>query len=564
MTTNKLTTGALTLGGYTILDMMPEHLSVEEDHLGAGVFVRAIAERAASRCVFSLGTMPLLRRFAACYRDDLFFVTPRVGTCIAEIPVETQFLVGELEGGAFVVVLPILDPPFRTALEGNAQDELLLVAETGDRALVGSALTGVFIAVGDDPYALMASAAKSVMARMQTGRLREEKPLPRFVEHFGWCTWDAFYQDVSLDKVREGLESFRAGGVQPTFLILDDGWQPVRTFPAGEKRLTAFAANEKFPGDLAPTVAMAKGKYGIESFFVWHALLGYWGGVDPDAFPQYRVANVAQTFSPGIWHYRSQQANEANVYLNGLVTPDAVHRFYQDYHRHLRLQGVDGVKIDCQAVLEVLGDGQGGRLALMRAYHEALEGSVQTQLLGEVINCMSCSTDMLYSALNSTVTRSSTDFMPRKPETQGLHVYTNALASYWMGEFVHPDWDMFQSAHPAGAFHAAARAISGGPVYVSDKPDAHDFALLRKLVLSDGTVLRAQEPGRLTRDCLLHDPTQEDLLLKIFTRNRYGGVVGAFNAQHHAAADAQRSLPGVVRPSDVEGLVGEDFIVYAH
>ena len=31
-----------------------------------------------------------------------------------------------------------------------------------------------------------------------------------------------------------------------------------------------------------------------------------------------------------------------------------------------------------------------------------------------------------------------------------------------------PDWDMFQSAHPAAALHAAARAVSGGAVYVSD------------------------------------------------------------------------------------------------
>ena len=32
----------------------------------------------------------------------------------------------------------------------------------------------------------------------------------------------------------------------------------------------------------------------------------------------------------------------------------------------------------------------------------------------------------------------------------------------------------------------SARAISGGPVYVSDKPGSHDFDLLRKLVLPDG------------------------------------------------------------------------------
>ncbi len=47
-----------------------------------------------------------------------------------------------------------------------------------------------------------------------------------------------------------------------------------------------------------------------------------------------------------------------------------------------------------------------------------------------------------------------------------------------------------------------ARAISGGAVYVSDKPGEHDFELLKALVLEDGSVLRALLPGRPTRDAL--------------------------------------------------------------
>ena len=53
------------------------------------------------------------------------------------------------------------------------------------------------------------------------------KPLPAFVDQFGWCTWDAFYQEVSHEKVREGLESFRRAASRPKLLILDDGWQSV-------------------------------------------------------------------------------------------------------------------------------------------------------------------------------------------------------------------------------------------------------------------------------------------------------------------------------------------------
>ena len=84
----------------------------------------------------------------------------------------------------------------------------------------------------------------------------------------------------------------------------------------------------------------------------------------------------------------------------------------------------------------------------MRRYREALEGSVQTHFLGDLINCMSCANEMIYSALNSNIIRSFTDFWPTRPESHGLHLYANAQNSMWIGEFLHPDWDMFQSDSP--------------------------------------------------------------------------------------------------------------------
>ena len=76
---------------------------------------------------------------------------------------------------------------------------------------------------------------------------------------------------------------------------------------------------------------------------------------------------------------------------------------------------------------------------------------------------------------------------------------------------------MFHSKHSAAALHAAARTLSGGAVYVSDFPGAHDFDLLRRLVLPDGGILRARLPGRPTRDCLFADPLRDGrTLLKVW------------------------------------------------
>lgn len=138
--------------------------------------------------------------------------------------------------------------------------------------------------------------------------------------------------------------------------------------------------------------------------------------------------------------------------------------------------------------------------------------------------------------------------------------------SVFLGEVVFPDWDMFQSAHPAAGLHAAARAVGGCAVYVSDAPGKHDSALLRRLVLPDGGVLRALLPGRPTVDCLFSDVARDGrTALKIWNRNAQTGVVGCFNCQGsfwdsatHQFVRLERGCVAVtarVSPADVPGFV---------
>ena len=77
-----------------------------------------------------------------------------------------------------------------------------------------------------------------------------------------------------------------------------------------------------------------------------------------------------------------------------------------------------------------------------------------------------------------------------------------------------------------------ARALSGGAVYVSDKPGEHDLPLLRQLVLPDGRILRGLLPGRPTRDALFSDVLRDGRsLAKVWNANAYTGAVGVFHLQ---------------------------------
>ena len=558
-----LRNGTLWRDGIPVLQGIPDAFSIVTDPTGTGVFLKLTVKDMSSNLHSPLGSIDRMRRFTSCRRSEPFWMKPAAGTSHDDVQLETQWLLAETESGDCVMLVPLIDGIFRYSLGGNSSG-LTLYGESNDPFTIGTGGVALFVAVGHDPYALTESGARAVMAKLGTGKLRREKPSPDFLDLFGWCTWDSFYREVSADKVRTGLASFAAGGVEPRFLILDDGWQDYRKMATGEERLVSLAANQRFGGDLTPTVKVAKEEFKVKIFFVWHTMIGYWSGVDGKSLPSYGVRDIPRSYGPGILKFEPHLNVQYWGSLAGLVPADQIGKFFDDYHQRMKAQGVDGVKVDNQAVLEGLATGQGGAVALYRAYRDALEGSVVKHFNGRIINCMANAMETYYYSPRSTVIRTSIDFWPRRPETHGEHLYCNAQVGVWFGQFMQPDWDMFQSGHPMGSFHAAGRAVSGGPVYVSDTPDAHDFALLRKLVLSDGTVLRADNIGRPTRDCLFANVTRDPVLLKIFNYNRDSAVIGIFNANYHPAESASIKIAGSVSPSDAPDLKGEAFVAFAH
>ncbi|RAP77623.1 hypothetical protein DL346_03880 [Paenibacillus montanisoli] len=103
------------------------------------------------------------------------------------------------------------------------------------------------------------------------------------------------------------------------------------------------------------------------------------------------------------------------------------------------------------------------------------------------------------------------------------------------------------------------RAISGGPVYVSDRVGETNASALLPLILSDGRVLRADKPGVPTEDVLLVNPAETAVPLKIQSRTGDCGLLAAF----HIHADAA-PLEGELRLADITGLEDEAYAVYEH
>ena len=425
---------------------------------------------------------------------------------------------------------------------------------------------------------------------------------------------------------------------------------------------------------LSNLVKNVKADYGVKHILVWHTLTGYWGGVQVDEkegdkggdngynnthqstmskyLPSVTYADMTRTM-----HRMSvAQTLDLEPFHSlgiGLIDPSKIGLFYKDYHKNLRKMGVDGVKVDAQALIASLRGSKGGGYELASNYHTALKSSVGDIFGGRrkeeegkaavreidkriesgynvelnvdgnenimtnmekyedenenenendaevpmeypVIHCMGHSQGVLlslaalYDSLDHTldldiphnthssvkqtnthtrtriqqsnerarrapVIRGSDDFWPLDDASHGPHLYVNAFNSLLLSHIAVQDWDMFQSSlGRSSRMHACARAVSGGPVYVSDKPTEHDGDIINHLAFPDGSLPRCLRNARPPSRSLFLDPQeQSNTPLLLQNINPSGGlVIAAFNILG-AVLENDKDLFRLLQPSEI-------------
>ncbi|KAK7354018.1 hypothetical protein VNO80_19474 [Phaseolus coccineus] len=573
-----------------------------------GCFVGFHAEEPRSRHVAPLGKLRGIR-FMSIFRFKVWWSTQWVGSNGHEVEHETQMILldkNDSLGRPYVLLLPILQGSFRASLQPGLDEYVDVCVESGCTRVTASSFEScLYVHVGDDPFRLVREAAKEVRMHLGSFKLLEEKTAPAIIEKFGWCTWDAFYLKVHPSGVWEGVTGLVEGGCPPGMLLIDDGWQSichdedpvtdlegVNRTSAGEQmpcRLVKFEENYKFRDyrsvegcekGLGAFVRDLKERFrSVEQVYVWHALCGYWGGVRPEVPGMPEAKLVTPKLSQGLKMTMEDLAVDKIVNNGvGLVPPHLAHRLYEELHSRLESAGIDGVKVDVIHLLEMLSEEFGGRVELAKDYYKALTASVKKHFKGNgVIASMEhCNDFFLLGTETIALGRVGDDFWCTDPSgdpngtywLQGCHMVHCAYNSLWMGNFIHPDWDMFQSTHPCAEFHAASRAISGGPIYVSDCVGNHNFKLLKSLSLPDGSILRCQHYALPTRDSLFEDPLHDGkTMLKIWNLNKHTGVLGLFNCQgggwcpvtrrNKSASEFSHAVTCLASPQDIEWSNGK-------
>jgi len=202
-----------------------------------------------------------------------------------------------------------------------------------------------------------------------------------------------------------------------------------------------FSANPKgFPEGLDVAIGRIRKKYpAIQHIAVWHALLGYWGGISPHG----RLAKDYAT---------RQVLKSANVIAKGsdkmlVIDQPDVKRMYDDFYTFLNASGIDAVKTDAQFMLDEIQNAP-ARRDLTNTYTNTWISAQLRHFGGLAISCMSQTPTILFRCQLPTdipayPTRNSDDFFPHVEESHPWHIFCNAHNSIFTKHLnVLPDWDM--------------------------------------------------------------------------------------------------------------------------
>ncbi|TDZ40290.1 putative galactinol--sucrose galactosyltransferase 6 [Colletotrichum spinosum] len=364
---------------------------------------------------------------------------------------------------------------------------------------------------------------------------------PEWMENWydglGFCTWNALGQRLTDEKIFDAVDKLAENNIKVTSLIIDDNWQTIDYRGHGQFQhgWCEFEAEPKaFPKGLKATVAHIREKHPhIQHIAVWHALLGYWAGISPDGkiAKEYKTVEVIR-----------EDAERRNLPLGGKMTvvdKEDVGRFYNDFYKFLVDCGIDGVKTDAQFMTDTWVSAK-ARRELIDEYLDAWTISSLRHFSIKAISCMSQTPQILfYNQLPrnkpAILCRNSDDFFPEIPASHPWHVWTNAHNSLLTQHLnILPDWDMFQTVHDYSGFHAAARCVSGGPIYVTDVPGQHNLDLINQMT---GPTIRGKtvifRPSVVGKTIDAYTGYDDDGLLKV---GSYHGaavtgtpIMGVFN-----------------------------------
>lgn len=400
------------------------------------------------------------------------------------------FSILQLESGEYLAVLPLCGDQAYAWFAPQNGKLALRFGHKGTKTIKGD-MPVVAWARGRTPYEAshkvwkMATQVPQIKGNM---KLREAKKYPEMFNYLGWCSWEQFYRKISDKLLVDSWKALEKSEVPIRYMIVDDGHFDTRT----------LKPNGKFPNGYK-TLAGLRNEKGIKWLGMWHGVLG-----DAQAVPKNSPPDIKN-------HMMNVHAGRAIPKAN----PESIRAFMEYLTAYSKRDDVDFLKVDfCGTVLPFAAGSKNGLPAYFPkdnrnsipnpTEYTVMYSRIYQEHVGKdfngLLNCNWHIPHFIFNSGDNNVGRCGPDYKMNVSRAREC-VYHSFSAMPWLGQIAWGDHDMFHSTDKLAArMMAISKAVSGGPVYLSDHPDHVIPKVVWPLCYQDGRLLGTLAPGAPVSD----------------------------------------------------------------
>ncbi len=445
------------------------------------------------------------------------------------------YLLMKLKDGRYLAVLPLVSDSVMSHLSVSQGEPKLKVTTYGTDVFNGKAPLFSY-AFAADPYSATQKcwelAVDSEFCKDNV-QLRAKKEYPEVFEYLGWCTWEAYEGSITESIVSQSIKNIHESSVPIRWIIVDDGYLDEKVPHEGAKRqLLSFGVNKKFPNGWKPITSL-KEENGVKWIGIWRNMSGGMGGVSPE----HTMNELNDNLMAKTVHRINKPSMEMVTEYSMIVNPDAIssEKFYTHMVNNSIEGGFDLMKVDFQTYNFWMYSGTGNAVNSVHQNNQALEAVSKANNI-PLLNCISQSSVNVFNTKYSVVSRASVDI---KLDNDNMRRTAQSFANnMWWGDVLVGDLDMYHTSNDSTAqYLTIARAVSGGPIYLSDKPEHINKQLVEPLIFNDGKIIRALAPAVPLKESLFK--RIQDPCYRVIAPTREGScAIAVFNFSEQSNAQS--------------------------
>ncbi|MGJ8654581.1 MAG: Sip1-related alpha-galactosidase [Opitutaceae bacterium] len=425
---------------------------------------------------------------------------------------EGQFILLQLPKGQYLALLPMTSEKTYGQFFVENGKLILKSGNYGTKAIDGE-IPLVCWAYGESPYSATSAVwdqvfeSGHVAAQPRSSKEYPEEPYG----YLGWCSWEFYKTKISEKIISDAFHTIEDSGAPIRWVMVDDGYLDQQ-----KRMLKSFGVDkQKFPNGWGPIAAL-KNDEQIKWVGIWRNFGGYMSGVS------------AQHTMTDLKPHLTKMKNPRMVLPKN--TPAASKAFYDKMVGDTKDNGFDFIKVDFHFRTFEHYIGSTDAVEAMRQNNEALENATHSMGI-PLLNCIAQPNINSLQTKYSALTRSSPDYNQKDKDKNKSNTYQSFANHLWMGQTVWGDLDMFHSHDERDVKPMAiARAISGGPVYISDEPSKIHADVLVPFAYEDGKLLRTSAPATLLPESFFIHPFRDDNAFRVVAPMKDGvAAIALFN-----------------------------------